>query len=110
MSHELRTPLNAVILYSELLQEEAEDLQVPTASSPTCEKICNAGRHLLSLINNVLDLSKIEAGKMELYLETFDVEPMIDEVVDTVAAAAREAREHARAAHCPPASARCTPT
>ncbi len=84
MSHELRTPLNAVILYSELLQEEAEDLQVPQLV-PDLQKIRNAGRHLLSLINNVLDLSKIEAGKMDLYLETFDIEPMIAEVVDTIA-------------------------
>ena len=83
MSHELRTPLNAVILYGELLQEEAQDLGVDRFI-PDLEKICNAGRHLLSLINNVLDLSKIEAGKMELYLETFDVEAMIREVVGTV--------------------------
>jgi PAS domain S-box-containing protein len=83
MSHELRTPLNAVILYSELLQEEAQELGLDRFI-PDLEKICNAGRHLLSLINNILDLSKIEAGKMELYLETFDVEAMIREVEDTV--------------------------
>ena len=84
MSHELRTPLNAVILYSELLQEEAEDLNVHQLV-PDLQKIRNAGRHLLSLINNVLDLSKIEAGKMDLYLETFAIEPMVREVVDTLA-------------------------
>ena len=83
MSHELRTPLNAVILYSELLQEEAVDEGVERFI-PDLEKICNAGRHLLSLINNVLDLSKIEAGRMELYLETFDVPTMIREVVETI--------------------------
>ena len=72
MSHELRTPLNAVILYSELLQEEAEDRNV-AEFVPDLEKIRRAGRHLLSLINDVLDLSKVEAGKMELHLETFDL-------------------------------------
>ena len=72
MSHELRTPLNAVIMYSELLQEEAEDRGVESFI-PDLEKIRAAGKHLLALVNGVLDLSKIEAGKMELYLETFDV-------------------------------------
>jgi PAS domain S-box-containing protein len=80
MSHELRTPLNAVILYSELLQEEAQD-RGANEYLPDLEKIRAAGQHLLSLINNILDLSKIEAGKMELYLETFDVLPMVQEVV-----------------------------
>ena len=73
MSHELRTPLNAIIGYSEMLQEEAEDRGQRRARSPICEKIHAAGKHLLALINDVLDLSKIEAGKMELFLETFDV-------------------------------------
>ncbi len=80
MSHELRTPLNAVILYSELLQEEAQD-RGDTHFLPDLEKIRAAGQHLLSLINNVLDLSKIEAGKMELYAETFEIYPMLQEVV-----------------------------
>ena len=70
MSHELRTPLNAIILYSELLQEEAED-QRARAAIPT-QRIQSAGKHLLELINGILDLSKIEAGKMELSLETFE--------------------------------------
>src|SRR5262249_36276848 len=70
MSHELRTPLNAIILYAELLQEEAEDQGVETFI-PDLEKICNAGKHLLALINDVLDLSKIESGKMDLLLESF---------------------------------------
>ena len=83
MSHELRTPLNAVILYSELLQEEAEDRGV-SEFIPDLEKIRVAGRHLLSLINGVLDLSKIEAGKMDLYLETFDIAKMVEEVAGTV--------------------------
>jgi PAS domain S-box-containing protein len=80
MSHELRTPLNAVILYSELLQEEAED-RGAKEFLPDLEKIRAAGQHLLALINNILDLSKIEAGKMELYLELFDVSPIVEEVV-----------------------------
>ncbi len=83
MSHELRTPLNAVILYSELLQEEAEDRGIDDFG-PDLEKIRTAGKHLLSLINGVLDLSKIEAGKMDLYLETFDVSVMLDDVTGTI--------------------------
>ena len=83
MSHELRTPLNAVIMYSELLQEEAEDEGVESFI-PDLDKIRNAGKHLLALVNGVLDLSKIEAGKMELYLETFDVAEMARDVATTV--------------------------
>ncbi len=83
MSHELRTPLNAVIMYSELLQEEAEDEGVKQFI-PDLEKIRAGGKHLLALVNGVLDLSKIEAGKMDLYLETFDVRTMVDDVTATV--------------------------
>jgi signal transduction histidine kinase/CheY-like chemotaxis protein len=83
MSHELRTPLNAIIGYSELLEEEATDEGV-TAFVPDLQKIRTAGRHLLALINDILDISKIEAGRMELYLESFDVAPMIDNVVTTI--------------------------
>ena len=83
MSHELRTPLNAVIMYSELLQEEAEDQNVE-GFIPDLDKIRNAGKHLLALVNGVLDLSKIEAGKMELYLETFDVAQMVQDVTVTI--------------------------
>jgi PAS domain S-box-containing protein len=83
MSHELRTPLNAIILYSELLQEEAAD-NGHQSSIPDLERIQSAGKHLLDLINGILDLSKIEAGKMPLLLETFDVGAMVDELVDTV--------------------------
>ena len=72
MSHELRTPLNAIIGYSEMLHEEAGDLG-QDAFLPDLEKIQGAGRHLLSLINNILDLSKIEAGKMDVLVEEFDV-------------------------------------
>ncbi len=83
MSHELRTPLNAVIMYSELLQEEAEDRGVADLV-PDLEKIRVAGKHLLELVNGVLDLSKVEAGKMDLYLESFDVGDVVREVVSTV--------------------------
>jgi signal transduction histidine kinase/CheY-like chemotaxis protein len=78
MSHELRTPLNAIIGYSEMLQEEAEDLG-HTELVPDLGRIRTAGRHLLDLINSVLDLSKIEAGKMDLYLENFSIRNLVDE-------------------------------
>ena len=83
MSHELRTPLNAIIGYSEILQEDAaengdkepiEDLQ----------KIESAGRHLLGLINNILDLSKIEAGKMDVFIEAVDIQALLEEVLSIV--------------------------
>jgi signal transduction histidine kinase/DNA-binding response OmpR family regulator len=83
MSHELRTPLNAIIGYSEMLQEEAQD-SGQESFVPDLKKINRAGRHLLELINDVLDLSKIEAGKMELYLETFDIPSLVEEVRATV--------------------------
>ena len=83
MSHELRTPLNAIIGYSEMLQEEAEDLDQPSFI-PDLERINSAGKHLLGLINDVLDLSKIEAGKMELFPEDFEIAACVDEVVATV--------------------------
>ena len=83
MSHELRTPLNAVIGYSEMLIEDAEDLGQEDFI-PDLEKIKAAGKHLLALINEVLDLSKIEAGKMELYLEDFDVHAMVKDVTSTI--------------------------
>jgi PAS domain S-box-containing protein len=83
MSHELRTPLNAIIGYSEMLQEEAAD-EGQEALIPDLRKIHAAGRHLLELINDILDLSKIEAGKMDLYLETFAVAEMIREVETVV--------------------------
>ena len=83
MSHELRTPLNAIIGYSEMLQEEAEDAGQDDFV-PDLEKIQAAGKHLLALINNILDLSKVEAGKMELFLETFDVATVVRDVVSTV--------------------------
>jgi len=79
MSHELRTPLNAVIMYSELLAEEAEEQNV-ASFVPDLHKIRAAGKHLLELVNGVLDLSKIEAGKMELFPEAIDVTTLVKEV------------------------------
>jgi PAS domain S-box-containing protein len=83
MSHELRTPLNAIIGYSEMLQEDAEDAG-QDAFVPDLQKIHSAGRHLLALINDILDLSKIEAGKMELHVEPFDAGELIEQVATTV--------------------------
>jgi len=83
MSHELRTPLNAILGYSEMLQEDAADAGQDDFV-PDLQKIHSAGRHLLTLINDVLDLSKIEAGKMELAPETFEIAPLVEAVATTV--------------------------
>ncbi len=83
MSHELRTPLNAIIGYSEMLQETAEDLKQDDYMQDL-QQIQGAGKHLLGLINEVLDFSKIEAGKMELFLETVELNTVLNEVVATV--------------------------
>ena len=88
MSHELRTPLNAIIGYSELLRETAEDAG-STQGVDDINKIVGAGRHLLALINAVLDLSKIEAGRMELEVEAFDVADVVHDVVTTAVTQAR---------------------
>jgi signal transduction histidine kinase/ActR/RegA family two-component response regulator len=82
MSHELRTPLNAIMGYSEMLEEEAQ-ASGKEDMVPDLQKIRTAGKHLLGLINDVLDLSKIEAGKMRLFLETFDVRPAVQEAAET---------------------------
>jgi PAS domain S-box-containing protein len=79
MSHELRTPLNAIIGYSEILQEEAEEVG-QNRFIPDLGKIEQSGRHLLGLINDILDLSKVEAGRMELFVEEVDLAPMLEEV------------------------------
>jgi signal transduction histidine kinase/DNA-binding NarL/FixJ family response regulator len=83
MSHELRTPLNAIIGYSEMLQETAADFEQDDFISDL-QKIMSAGKHLLGLINDVLDLSKIEAGKMDLSLETVALKTVLNEVVSTI--------------------------
>ena len=83
MSHELRTPLNAIIGYSEMLQEQALD-SGQNESIPDLQKIHSAGRHLQSLIDDILDLSKIEAGKVELFLETSDVVEVVSDVLTTI--------------------------
>jgi two-component system, sensor histidine kinase and response regulator len=95
MSHELRTPLNAIMLYSELLQENADDAG-RQADAGDLHKIRKASQHLLELINGILDLSKVEAGKMELNLETFDVRHMTEELVGTVDV---EVRHHDNSLH-----------
>jgi signal transduction histidine kinase len=84
MSHELRTPLNAILGYSEMLQEEAVERKLAGEFEADLEKINGAVKYLLTLINDILDFSKIEAGKMELYLETFDLTEMMDDVASTM--------------------------
>ncbi|MBC8647776.1 MAG: response regulator [Thermoanaerobaculia bacterium] len=99
MSHELRTPLNAIIGYSEMLEEDAQS-SGNTALVPDVQKIRAAGRQLLGLINDVLDLSKIEAGKMRLYLETFDLFGVVQEVAATVQPLLRD-KGNRLEVHCP---------
>ena len=81
MSHELRTPLNAIIGVTEMLREDAEALK---QDIEPLDRVLGAGRHLLALINDILDLSKIEAGRMELHLETFPLAPLIEDVAKTI--------------------------
>jgi signal transduction histidine kinase len=81
MSHELRTPLNAIIGVSEMLREDAEALKEDVEP---LDRVLGAGRHLLALINDILDLSKIEAGRIELHLETFPLVPVIEAVARTI--------------------------
>jgi signal transduction histidine kinase len=81
MSHELRTPLNAIIGVSEMLREDAEAAK---QDLEPLDRVLGAGRHLLALINDILDLSKIEAGRMELHLETFSLVPVIEDVAKTI--------------------------
>ena len=108
MSHELRTPLSAIIGYSEMMQEEIEDGAESSELAADMGKIKANARHLLGLINDVLDLSKIESGKMEVFAETFDVEPMLRDVASTRARASSPRR--ATSSHCAsnPDSGRCS--
>ncbi len=100
MSHELRTPLNAVIGYAEMLLEESEERGI-VSSEEEVRKIQFAGKHLLGLISDILDLSKIEAGRMDIHLETFDVSDMIETVLGTVGPMiARNGNQIT--VHCPP--------
>jgi signal transduction histidine kinase/CheY-like chemotaxis protein len=100
MSHELRTPLNAIIGYGEMLEEEARDRGLGDLA-PDLRKIHAAGRHLLALINDVLDLSKIEAGKTELFLEDFDVRALVQDVESTIRPLV-EKNENVLEVSCPP--------
>jgi signal transduction histidine kinase len=100
MSHELRTPLNAVIGYAEMLLEEADERGI-VGSEEEVRKIQFAGKHLLGLISDILDLSKIEAGRMDIHLETFDVSDMIETVLGTIGPmVARNGNQIT--VHCPP--------
>ena len=83
MSHELRTPLNAIIGYSEMLKEEADEIG-ETVFSDDLGKISSAGNHLLALINDILDISKIEAGKMELFVEPCSLQEIVQDVLTTI--------------------------
>lgn len=89
MSHELRTPLNAIIGYSEMLTEEVEDLE-PTEIRSDLNRIQGAGEQLLSLINAVLDLSKVESGRMDLYVEEFSVSAFVQQLTDTISPLVQE--------------------
>ena len=100
MSHELRTPMNAIIGYSEMLLEDATD-GGDQRTADDLRKILSAARHLLGLINDVLDLSKIEAGKMQLYLETFDLQTLVHEVSSTIAPLV-EKRKNQLVVNCAP--------
>jgi signal transduction histidine kinase len=100
MSHELRTPLNAIIGVSEMLREDAEALKQDTEP---LDRVLGAGRHLLALINDILDLSKIEAGRMELVLSSFPLAPLIADVVKTVESLATK-NSNTVTVHCDAAS------
>jgi signal transduction histidine kinase/CheY-like chemotaxis protein len=84
MSHELRTPLNAIIGVTEMLLEDARELKHEDEVEPL-ERVLRAARHLLELINDILDLSKIEAGRMDIHIESFPIRPMVDDVITTIA-------------------------
>jgi len=99
MSHELRTPLNAIIGYSELLQEECEDLGQDDFL-PDLGKIHTAGKHLLNLISGILDLSKVEAGRMTMYLEDFDVATLVSEA-ESIIRPSVEKNRNAFVIECP---------
>jgi signal transduction histidine kinase/DNA-binding response OmpR family regulator len=99
MSHELRTPLNAIIGLTEMLHEDARDLNRAEELEPL-ERVLRAAHHLLELINDILDLSKIEAGRMDIHVETFAVAPLVDEVVSTIGPVAAK-NGNQIVVHCP---------
>ena len=96
MSHELRTPLNAIIGVTEMLREDAEAAK---QDLEPLDRVLGAGRHLLALINDILDLSKIEAGRMELHLDSFALAPLIDDVAKTIEPLAAK-NDNQVAVHC----------
>ncbi len=118
MSHELRTPLSAIIGYAEMLSEEIEDGVAAADLAPDLVKVESNARHLLGLINDVLDLSKVESGKMEAYPETFDLRAIVADVGATVTALVEKKsnrfvldlgarRRRDRSARCIPTSRGC---
>ncbi|MDT8384281.1 MAG: PhnD/SsuA/transferrin family substrate-binding protein [Gammaproteobacteria bacterium] len=96
MSHELRTPLNAIIGYSEIIQEEMEEIGGMEQHCDDLKKIHSSGNHLLSLINNILDLSKIEADKMSINTDIIDIRQLISDIIDTVKPSAEKNRNQLR--------------
>ena len=100
MSHELRTPLNAIIGITEMLQEDARDSNREDEFEPL-DRVVRAARHLLAVINHILDLSKIEAGKIDLHVESFAIAPVVQEVVNTVSTLAAK-NENTLRLECPP--------
>src|SRR5262249_6751563 len=100
MSHELRTPLNAIIGYSEILVEDAGD-RGDDATVGDLQKIQGAGKHLLELINGILDLSKIEAGRMDVYLEQIYLAKLVEEVRAIVEPLVKK-NGNQLVMHCPP--------
>jgi signal transduction histidine kinase len=100
MSHELRTPLNAIIGITEMLQEDARDFDREDEFEPL-DRVVRAAHHLLALINDILDLSKIETGKMDLHVESFAIAPVVQDVVNTVGTLAAKNENFLRL-ECPP--------
>jgi signal transduction histidine kinase/CheY-like chemotaxis protein len=99
MSHELRTPLNAIIGLTEMLHEDARDLKRAEELEPL-ERVLRAAHHLLELINDILDLSKIEAGRMDMHVETFAIAPLVDDVISTIGPVATK-NGNEIIVHCP---------